>query len=595
MKTRFYTQTLIALAVAVAAAACAVSQAQEHPIPPPADSSALPANIVPGSPLAEVVKLVQAGVDAGTINNYIVNSPSAFNLDADKIIFLKDVGVPSELVNAMMERDKILYASTITPAPATVSYDTSAPADAPPAQVTVNYFNDTLAPYGSWVEVDGYGRCWRPTVVNYDSGWRPYCDRGHWVYTDCGWYWDSDYSWGATFHYGRWFQNSSYGWCWYPDTVWAPSWVTWRSGGDYCGWAPLPPLAVYSPGIGFYYRGASVAVGFDFGLSVGCFTFVSQSHFYDRHPRYYCAAPQQATVIFNQTTVINNYNVHNATIVNNGISVQQISTGIHRPIQPVRVGELPNAERHGWRGEGFGHSAPVAGADNNSGRNVSTGNGQLRHGPVMPNDQNNAANENRHQTVGQPATVPNHSGNQIAAPRSASAEPAGNRNSQANRDAASRNSSPQSVNPPANSSGQTVYRQQRPSNPPATVNDHYSPSQPVAPVVPDRRPAQNNWPAGGNVQAQPQAQPRQFSAPATPDRTLTQNDSRPSRSVEVPVMSAPPQHYVAPSAPSQPRVEQHQSVAAPEAHTPPPKPEPAPAASQPRNTDRGSDRDKQNR
>src|ERR1035438_3782091 len=174
MKTRFYTKTLIALAVAIAAAAAAVSQAQEQPIPPPAADNALPANIVPGSPLAEVVKMVQAGVDAGTIKSYIVNSPGAFNLDADKIIFLKDEGVPSDLVNTMMDRDKILYASTVTPAPVPASPVALAPDTAPPpTEVTVNYFNDTLTPYGSWVDVEGYGRCWRPTAVIYDSAWRP--------------------------------------------------------------------------------------------------------------------------------------------------------------------------------------------------------------------------------------------------------------------------------------------------------------------------------------------------------------------------------------------------------------------------------------
>ena len=90
----------------------------------------------------------------------------------------------------------------------------------------MNYFYDTLAPYGGWVNFQGYGWCWRPTIVVYNTGWQPYCDNGHWVYTDCGWYWVSGYSWGwATFHYGRWFHNQRYGWCWRPDTTWSPSWV----------------------------------------------------------------------------------------------------------------------------------------------------------------------------------------------------------------------------------------------------------------------------------------------------------------------------------------------------------------------------------
>ena len=34
-----------------------------------------------------------------------------------------------------------------------------------PPEVTVDQFYDTLSPYGTWVYLEGYGRCWRPTVV----------------------------------------------------------------------------------------------------------------------------------------------------------------------------------------------------------------------------------------------------------------------------------------------------------------------------------------------------------------------------------------------------------------------------------------------
>ena len=67
------------------------------------------------------------------------------------------------------------------------------PADPAPS---VDVFYDSLSPYGTWVYVNGYGSCWRPTVVVANPGWQPYFDGGHWVYTDSGWYWMSDYSWG---------------------------------------------------------------------------------------------------------------------------------------------------------------------------------------------------------------------------------------------------------------------------------------------------------------------------------------------------------------------------------------------------------------
>src|SRR6185436_2063207 len=103
-------------------------------------------------------------------------------------------------------------------------------------------FHAPLAPHGVWVDVGHYGHCWRPTHVS--LGWRPYCD-GHWEWTDCGWYWVSDEPWSwACYHYGWWVHHPTHSWIWIPDTEWGPAWVSWRSGGGYVGWAPLPPHRV---------------------------------------------------------------------------------------------------------------------------------------------------------------------------------------------------------------------------------------------------------------------------------------------------------------------------------------------------------------
>jgi hypothetical protein len=296
--------------------------------------------------------MLQSGVDLNTIRSYVLNSQSPFNLDADQVIYLKDEGAPTDLINAMMNRDKTL-AAAVPAQPAPAPEVAGGPDAAPPTpEVTVNQFYDTLSPYGAWVNVEGYGRCWRPTVVVYNPSWSPYCDSGHWVYTDYGWYWDSDYAWGIAFHYGRWFRNPQFGWCWYPDTVWAPSWVAWRSGGDYCGWAPLPPFAVFRPGIGFYYRGVSVGMDFDFGLSADCFVFVDAGHFCDRHPRSFCVPHERVTQVYHQTTIINNYNVVNNTVVNRGFGTERITSVTHRELQPVHVSSLPHAAREGWHGAG---------------------------------------------------------------------------------------------------------------------------------------------------------------------------------------------------------------------------------------------------
>jgi hypothetical protein len=530
MKTISFSKKIIALAVVVAASAGPAGFANDQPAPPPPSDNVLPANIPTTGPLAEVFKLVQAGVDASVIKGYIANSASTFNLDAEKILVLTDAGVPTDIIDAMLAHDKNFSAPAAAPAPAAPAGTENYSADtAPPAtEVTVNYFNDTLSPYGSWVEVDGYGRCWRPTTVVYDSNWRPYCDRGHWVYTDCGWYWNSDYSWGATFHYGRWFQHPRYGWCWWPDTVWGPSWVSWRQSDAYCGWAPLPPFSVYRPGLGFYYRGAHVAVGFDFGISADYYTFVSYGHFYERHPRYYREDRDRGRQIFHQTTIINNYGDHNRVIVNGGISVDRIRGATHRQIQPVAVRELPNAVRQGWRGEGSdrggnrpGQSAPNHNSPNNSGQSGR-------------NDHNNNSGGINHQGSGQP--VRNDAANPTTRPTSPG-QP-GHQNDSRERNPGNRNSTPptsapQNVNPPANnnhSPGSTYNREvpQRSTPPVNRTLPERSQPQATPPTAPPRSEhsgaPQNDWRQGRNVttpapvappqRSMPQIEQRQFTPPA---------------------------------------------------------------------------------
>ncbi len=313
----------------------------------PADStapSALPPNIPPDSPLAQVVELAQSGVDESVIISFVNNSGSPFNLTPDQIIYLKNLGLPNDVITAMIQRDQLLRQTGVgTDAqPAQTISETETPPTTEPTEVTDNYFYDTLTPYGSWVNVDGYGLCWRPTVVVYNSAWQPYCDHGHWVYTDSGWYWISDYSWGScTFHYGRWFHDPYRGWCWWPDTTWGPSWVCWRYSDDYCGWAPLPPHTIYRQGAGIVYNGAVVSTGFDFGLSLNFFTFVPTRNFCDPHPARYRVGRTQVAQVFNHTTVINNFNVNSRshTPVNFGINPQRITAVTQVPIHQIAIRE----------------------------------------------------------------------------------------------------------------------------------------------------------------------------------------------------------------------------------------------------------------
>ncbi len=335
-----------------------VSSAQDV-IQPTVIPATLPAGILPGSPLAQVVKLAQAAVDEGIIHAYITNSTSTFNLDSDKIIYLKDAGVPNDLVQAMMQRDTTLQAyltaagsqptpspvtSTLTPAtpaPSPVMPD-STPADqsasAPTSDATVNSFYDALAPYGAWVLVPGYGMCWQPSVTLYNADWEPYGDQGNWVYTDSGWYWTSDYSWGwAPFHYGRWFHHEHLGWCWRPDNVWGPSWVTWRYSDDYCGWAPLPPGAYYVDGTGWLFNGGLVSQDYDFGWSPEFYVFVPINDFYGPNPISHRITGSLAGQVYHQTTAVNHGGRNAHGFVNQGIDPGHITQITHLSIRAVPV------------------------------------------------------------------------------------------------------------------------------------------------------------------------------------------------------------------------------------------------------------------
>jgi hypothetical protein len=136
-------------------------------------------------------------------------------------------------------------------------------------------FFEPLASHGSWVEMHSYGRCWRPRGIA--AGWRPYCD-GDWVWTDFGWYWNSNEPWAwACYHYGRWVYDLDYGWVWVPDVEWAPAWVYWRVGGGYIGWAPCPPPGVI--------------------VAPASFAFVKVGHFEER--------VRPSTLIVNNTAIVN--------------------------------------------------------------------------------------------------------------------------------------------------------------------------------------------------------------------------------------------------------------------------------------------------
>ncbi|PYK63557.1 MAG: hypothetical protein DME21_02535 [Verrucomicrobia bacterium] len=356
----------------LAATTAAVTPATANPSAAPAESIpkivTAPSRLSPG--VDEIVQLAQAGVGDEVLQAYIENSPTPYKLNVDEILYLHDLGLSVETIAAIVRHSQSAQDQSAAPAvanaqpsatntlappaeqsvaqPAVTTQDANinpAPVDnayaiTPPEQVNYNYFYQTLAPYGSWVEVPSYGWCWQPTVSVIDAGWRPYSNSGRWLWTDCGWYWHSDYSWGwAPFHYGRWYRSPLHGWVWTPDTTWGPAWVTWRYSGTYCGWAPLPPGAYFDVGVGFRFHGGRVGVGFDFGLVPDCYTFIPTAYFCDYRPWRYCLPRGQIVTVFNRTKIINNFGTtpNGRAIVNVGPGRNAIASVTRTEIRKVTL------------------------------------------------------------------------------------------------------------------------------------------------------------------------------------------------------------------------------------------------------------------
>jgi hypothetical protein len=243
---------------------------------------------------------------------------------------------------------------TSTPQPQVGPAQTVGTEPAPPVINNFSFFYDSLAPYGSWITVPSYGYVWRPTCAVASPAWRPYWNNGSWIWSDCGWYWNSSYSWGwAPFHYGNWFNAPGYGWCWVPGSTWGPSWVTFRYSGGYCGWAPLPPGCGWNVGLGLTWAGSRVGVGFGFGYSAANYCWTPTEYFAAPNCARYGVVGAASQRIYQKSSVINNYVVgNNNTIINNGIDPSQVQKYSRSEVRKVQLADVgsPHAIRSGSAG-----------------------------------------------------------------------------------------------------------------------------------------------------------------------------------------------------------------------------------------------------
>ena len=209
----------------------------------------------------------------------------------------------------------------------------SVPKASAQSDVYVSYqeFYDELTPYGQWINDPQYGYIWVP-----DAGddFRPYFSSGHWVMTEYGNTWISDYPWGwACFHYGRWVYNDYYGWLWIPGNVWGPGWVVWRWGYGYCGWAPM-------------YPGYEWGIGVTFGCPDDWWIFMHPRYLY--RPRYlntwrsdFIRGPRHTRAIVNNTTIVTNIYSQNNVNYYGGPNTAQVQQVIKQPVQVYHLQNSP--------------------------------------------------------------------------------------------------------------------------------------------------------------------------------------------------------------------------------------------------------------
>jgi uncharacterized protein DUF6600 len=236
------------------------------------------------------------------------------------------------LSNAALGGAALLLASV----PCSPAHAQGSPPGAPrgPDAQSVDMFYDALAPYGEWISDDQFGWVWSPEDV--PVAWKPYT-QGRWVYTDDGWFWESDVPWGwAAFHYGRWYDSPDNGWVWVPGTEWAPAWVQWRSGRGYLGWAPLPPRARFS-GRGLAWQGQPEV------SEPEAWSFVPEREFLEpRLEAHIEFEPRNVTLLALTRPRPDNYAVVNRRVIDRGPEVVEIERVIGHRVRPLRLDDAPS-------------------------------------------------------------------------------------------------------------------------------------------------------------------------------------------------------------------------------------------------------------
>ncbi|HZR78661.1 MAG TPA: DUF6600 domain-containing protein [Chthoniobacterales bacterium] len=206
-------------------------------------------------------------------------------------------------------------------------------------EISVDFFYNNIEG-GSWIEVGDYGYCWQPDLAVSDRSWRPYAD-GYWAYTDLGWTWISyeDFGW-ATYHYGRWVRLADIGWLWVPGYHWGPAWVSWRFGGNYVGWAPLPPETE----VVYESRPLTGHLDVEFDIGPAYYNFVDVRYIGEPVLRSRLIPADQNVTYVTQTVNVTNITYKNKTVYNYGPDLSVMNQYSSRPVQKLKLERQSNLD-----------------------------------------------------------------------------------------------------------------------------------------------------------------------------------------------------------------------------------------------------------
>jgi hypothetical protein len=181
MNTRFF--PLIALCGTVASYGLVARAIEANPTQP-ANTSAVPASAAPpfSGRINEIVSLTKSGVDQSVVLAYIKNSPGPFEPSPDEIIKLRDMGISTPVLTAMLERGATVRDQAHAAAMAAAPSDNTSPAQAPvitetpPSTYTGSDATYATPPASTVTYIGGdYGYSspyYYPTTYYY-SGWYP--------------------------------------------------------------------------------------------------------------------------------------------------------------------------------------------------------------------------------------------------------------------------------------------------------------------------------------------------------------------------------------------------------------------------------------